>query len=617
MYKNVDKIRVKLYNGNIEIKRRELVLEKRRSKTKIFFKIFFLAGLIALMLILSVESLMPGEKSAESSNVVSDKVDEVITDMTADAIKKIPPQSVRILTGDESAEVLILNCNSTFTPEIQILPTNTSVNYRKTVWTSSAENIVSVDANGQLNAKAIGTATVTISLEGYESVNDSIEIQVVEVFANDLQLHLTTSELPVGKTTALKAALSPANATSRGLTYKSSDKEVAEVSSAGIVRAKKEGKVTISVSYLSLTDKNGEKFAITREVTLTVVPNTEPNIPLEKIELSLEDNGSIFYDEGKDQYYVFAGESISQSVTLTPADATDRLLVWSSSDASVLQAGGEDGTCTLTPLKKGTATIRVSAAANSNVSTEFTLEVRNSTLGAVIGVQGGKSELKPTDRPNVFTLNISAGARGILFAVSAATEEFYIKYDTDEREIAEIYEDGTLSTYKSSAGTEEGYVTLKIIVSDNDSFSSDGGGLCETYEVRLTVSKQTFSENVSGWALFIRKLFGHFGAFLVLGIFAAGTFILFSKKNWKSLLIGFFFAIVFGFTFACVTELFQMDIFTSGRHASFDDVVIDCSGYMPAVLAIYGAVFITWFIIAIVRKSKKKRDIQDDLKGAE
>ena len=88
MYKNVDKIRVKLYNGNIEIKRRELVLEKRRSKTKIFFKIFFLAGLIALMLILSVESLMPGEKSAESSNGVSDKVDEVITDMTADAIKK-------------------------------------------------------------------------------------------------------------------------------------------------------------------------------------------------------------------------------------------------------------------------------------------------------------------------------------------------------------------------------------------------------------------------------------------------------------------------------------------------------------------------------------------------
>lgn len=235
-------------------------------------------------------------------------------------------------------------------------------------------------------------------MEGYESVNDSIEIQVVEVFANDLQLHLTTSELPVGKTTALKAALSPANATSRGLTYKSSDKEVAEVSSAGIVRAKKEGKVTISVSYLSLTDKNGEKFAITREVTLTVVPNTEPNIPLEKIELFLEDNGSIFYDEGKDQYYVFAGESISQSVTLAPADATDRLLVWSSSDASVLQAGGEDGTCTLTPLKKGSATIRVSAAANSNVSTEFTLEVRNRTLGAVIGVQGGKSELKPTDR---------------------------------------------------------------------------------------------------------------------------------------------------------------------------------------------------------------------------
>ena len=592
-------------------------MEKRRSKTKIFFKIFFLAGLIALMLILSVESLMPGEKSAESSNGVSDKIDEIITDMTADAIKKIPPQSVRILTGGESAEVLTLNCNSTFTLGTQILPTNTSVNYRKTVWTSSEENIVSVDANGHLIAKAIGTATVTISLEGYESVNDSIEIQVVEVFADDLQLHLTASELPVGKTTTLKAVLSPANATARSLTYKSSDTAVAEVSATGIVRAKKEGTATISATYLSQTDKNGEKFTITKEATLTVVPNTEPNIPLEKIEIYLEDNDSIFYDEGKNQYYIFVGENISLPVNLAPADATDRLLAWSSSDASVLLAGVGDGICTLTPLKKGTATIRVSAAANSNVSSEFTLEVRNKTLGAALGVQGGESELKPTDRSNVFTLHISAGARGILFAVSAATEDFYVKYDTDDREIAEIYEDGTLSTYKSSADTEDGYVTLKIIVSDNEAFSSDGGGLCETYEVRLTVSKQTFSENVSGWALFIRKLFGHFGAFLVLGIFAAGTFILFSKKNWKSLLIGFFLAIVFGFTFACVTELFQMDIFTSGRHASFDDVVIDCSGYMPAVLAIYGAVLIVRGMIAIVRKCKNKKDIQDDLRGAE
>lgn len=40
MYKNVDKIRVKLYNGNIEIKRRELVLEKRRSENENIFQNF-------------------------------------------------------------------------------------------------------------------------------------------------------------------------------------------------------------------------------------------------------------------------------------------------------------------------------------------------------------------------------------------------------------------------------------------------------------------------------------------------------------------------------------------------------------------------------------------------
>lgn len=90
----------------------------------------------------------------------------------------------------------------------------------------------------------------------------------------------------------------------------------------------------------------------------------------------------------------------------------------------------------------------------------------------------------------------------------------------------------------------------------------------------------------TNWQLFVRKLFGHFGAFMFLGVLASVTFLLFSNGSWRSRLTAFAGAAVFGFTFACLTELLQTDLFTTGRGASFDDVITDCRGYFLSALPI-------------------------------
>ncbi|MBQ9014992.1 MAG: Ig-like domain-containing protein [Firmicutes bacterium] len=59
-----------------------------------------------------------------------------------------------------------------------------------------------------------------------------------------------------GKKKTLKATVSPSNAANKAVTWKSSNKKVATVTSKGVVKAKKKGKATITV-----TTKDGKKKA--------------------------------------------------------------------------------------------------------------------------------------------------------------------------------------------------------------------------------------------------------------------------------------------------------------------------------------------------------------------
>lgn len=109
---------------------------------------------------------------------------------------------------------------------------------------------------------------------------------------------------------------------------------------------------------------------------------------------------------------------------------------------------------------------------------------------------------------------------------------------------------------------------------------------------------EILAENgIDNWQLFVRKLFGHFGAFMFLGVLATVTFILFRKPGIRSLLATIGGVAVFGFAFACLTELLQTDLFTSGRGASFDDVITDCRGFFSSALAVLAI----WLIVLCVR----------------
>lgn len=145
-----------------------------------------------------------------------------------------------------------------------------------------------------------------------------------------------------------------------------------------------------------------------------------------------------------------------------------------------------------------------------------------------------------------------------------------------------------------------------LLPGDVSAATSDNFGsiVDDTLEGAGIDKDEIIAENdIDDWQLFVRKLFGHFGAFLFLGVLATVTFILFHKPGIRSLLATIGGVAVFGFAFACLTELLQTDLFTTGRGASFDDVITDCRGFFSSALAVLAV----WLIVLGVRRMLLKK----------
>ena len=203
----------------------------------------------------------------------------------------------------------------------------------KTVsWSTSNPAIVTVDKDGNVKAVAEGTATVAVA---HGNLSDACKITVTAsaIPVTSISLDKTTLTLAEQDTYQLKATVNPDNATDKTVTWSTSNPAVATVSSSGLVTAKAEGSATI-------TAKAGDKSA-TCEVT--VAPNGIPvdAVYLNKSSLSLTEN-----------------ETYQLSVAVTPDNATDKTVTWSTSNAAIATVS-DNGL--VTAIKEGSATITAKA----------------------------------------------------------------------------------------------------------------------------------------------------------------------------------------------------------------------------------------------------------------
>ena len=216
----------------------------------------------------------------------------------------------------------------------------------KTVeWSSSDEKVATVK-DGKVTAVAPGTATITVkTVDGSKTATCKVTVEKKGIPVNKVTLNKTTQTLEIGSELTLVATVSPSNATNKKLTWSSSNSEVATVDQNGKVKAVKAGTSSITVT----TEDGGKKATC----AVTVNNKAVSTITLNKSSLSLKET-----------------QTAQLTATISPANATDQTLTWTSSNNSVAVV---DKTGKVTALKAGTATITAKSSNNKTATCSVTV----------------------------------------------------------------------------------------------------------------------------------------------------------------------------------------------------------------------------------------------------
>ena len=114
-------------------------------------------------------------------------------------------------------------------------------------WKSSNTKIVTVSSKGKITGKKAEKATVTVTLKSGVKASVKITVQSQTVATTKITGVSSKLSLKKGKSITLAPVLTPLTFQQK-ITYTTSNKNVATVSSKGKITAKKKGTATITVT---------------------------------------------------------------------------------------------------------------------------------------------------------------------------------------------------------------------------------------------------------------------------------------------------------------------------------------------------------------------------------
>ena len=285
-----------------------------------------------------------GIKEGETTITAASKENPEIKATCKIVVENVPVESVSL---NKSSLTLVEGKTEKLTATVK--PDNV---LEKTVsWSSSNPDVASVSSSGLVSALAEGTSTITAACGG-KSATCLVTVEPQVIHVTGVTLNQTSATLEAGKGLQLLATVLPEKATNKAITWSSSNLSVARVDEFGKVTTIGVGTATITV-----TTVDGGKTAT---CSLTV---TTPPVHVSSISLSYS------------SYTLVYGQTLDLSnAEVLPADATDKTIIWSSSDSSI--ASVTDG-IVKAASKAGTVAIKASSQSDPSVEATCMITVKS------------------------------------------------------------------------------------------------------------------------------------------------------------------------------------------------------------------------------------------------
>ena len=265
--------------------------------------------------------------------------------------------NVNLLISDQDPSSALASLACAIQPE--------NAHIKDVVWSSSDPNIVAVDENGVLCAVSPGTATITVQSDDPESnARATCRVTVLQAITS-ISLDKSAVSVNINATEQLKATILPENASNKKVVWASSDPSVATVSNNGAVRAVAPGTATITC-----TSDDGSNVSVACEIRCIQMVN------------------SIRFDVKDRNVIVNKGSFTYLNTIISPENASDKSLTWSSSDPKIVSvsntgkiqgiAGGSATiTCTANDGSGKTASIEVYVPSIAVKKTEYSVTSKN------------------------------------------------------------------------------------------------------------------------------------------------------------------------------------------------------------------------------------------------
>ena len=246
-------------------------------------------------------------------------------------------------------------------------------------WSSSNTSVATV-FYGVVEAVGFGTATITAKSNNGKTASCTVTVNPIQ--PTGIKATPETSTLyGLNSTVKLSANVMPSNATNKAVTWSSRNTSVATVSSDGTVKAVGYGTTVITAKTV-----NG----LTSNCTVTVNPIAVTGVSLNKTSLSFTGTGS----------------SQTLTATVSPSNATNKTLTWSSSNTSVatvsngvVKAVGF-GTATITAKSNNGKTASCSVTVNPIQPTGIKATPETSTLYGLNSTVKLSANVMPSNATN-------------------------------------------------------------------------------------------------------------------------------------------------------------------------------------------------------------------------
>ncbi len=258
--------------------------------------------------------------------------------------------------GETEANPKNLSLGTALQLDYRTVPENATE--QAVIWSVSNEEVLSVTDYGKVAAVGSGAAWVTVTTsDGGFTANYYIFVPDQTYPVTRVTLDAVTATVYMGEEGLdLTAAVHPSYATNQNVVWSSSDESVAAVDALGHVTA-------VSPGYVDITAAAQENPALKAVCRLSVQPARirVESISFEKTEIEI-------------------GLYVSMSLTpvITPANATDKSVTWTTSNKNIVSVSRNG---VITGLNTGSAVITATTADGGKVATISVLVTAGAALG--------------------------------------------------------------------------------------------------------------------------------------------------------------------------------------------------------------------------------------------